>query len=95
MVRLTSLGGAGLSGSQGAVSNDTVSLAPPLRLSVMAWIRMWYSVHGLRSVSLHCMDEVVKMDLYLPSLPLSERHTSYLILKDKFSNLMQNRSIVT
>ena len=57
LLRDTNLGGAGLSGSQDFVKNDTVSLAPPRiwlgPISVNAWIRMWYSVHGLKSVSLH------------------------------------------
>ena len=57
LLRDTNLGGAGLSGSQDFVKKDTVSLAPPRiwlgPISVNAWIRMWYSVQGLKSVSLH------------------------------------------
>ena len=54
---LTNLGGAGLSGSQDLVTNETVSLAPPRNSSVIAWIRIWYSVQGLKSVSQHSKDK--------------------------------------
>ena len=69
LLRDTNLGGAGLSGSQDFVKNDTVSLAPPRiwlgPISVNAWIRMWYSVHGLKSVSLHSIYRVKKINICL------------------------------
>ena len=80
LLRDTNLGGAGLSGSQDFVKNDTVSLAPPRiwlgPISVNAWIRMWYSVHGLKSVSLHSIYRVKKINICLLILAcfiLSER----------------------
>ena len=75
LLLLLSLGAGGWSGSQALVQNVTVSDAPPFRVSYKAWMRMWYSVQGRKSVNRHSIEWPVKIDLYFPSLPLSDNST--------------------